>query len=299
MSIAFVDRNPSHNETLLLQIAFSTFCDGTGMEMEKNGEGTRPGWRDFERVIGEVMAGKTPEGKQVFDVYVGDNETPNVDVGLSIKSKELSRVAAIGDLDDSGRVYMETANSPAKFADALGKCGILLDSDSFGKNNVPAENYGKCVLDLVHQWHDEGRIAYSTTGRELDIDRSIYLVVSYSKPRNGLPREYQLHSFALELPTPDRWEFRAPHKGKVKCIVGYDANHPTEKLYEWYPFSGGQLKYHPRTSESLYRSERFTLLSPPCESIIVKAMRYWPGVVSESEAGYVVKQITKGSTDTA
>lgn len=37
MSTSFIHRNPTKEETQLLRLAISTFCDGSGQESESNG----------------------------------------------------------------------------------------------------------------------------------------------------------------------------------------------------------------------------------------------------------------------
>ena len=265
--------------------------------MIKEGDASRPGWRDFERVIGEVLCGKTPEGKQVFDVFLEDPSRKSVDIGLSIKSKELSRLNAIRDLDGDGRVYMELANSPAKFWAELARLGI--EESDFGRDLSNAQAIGENILQTVHRWHEDARDKHSVPGFSLDLSKSVYVTVSYSKPRSGLAREYQIHSFSLDFPAEIRWEYRQTGRGPIRSIRGFDPRKTDQVLFDWYPLSGGQLKYYPLASTALYKTGRFSLLTPQSESILAKAMRYWPDSIREHSTGYIVQHSTKDSTGSA
>ncbi len=67
MSIAFVERNPSHTEIERLRLVLSTYQDGTGMLAQKSGT-TLPGWRDFERSVALAFGGVAQESKFIFDI---------------------------------------------------------------------------------------------------------------------------------------------------------------------------------------------------------------------------------------
>lgn len=293
MTLPFVDRDPTSDETELLRLAFSTFCDGSGMT--KEGEFSRPGWRDFERAIGEVLGGSTPEGKQVFDVFVRDKESKSVDVGLSVKSKELSRKGAIDDLEGDGRVYMELANSPAKFWADLSTQGIA--ESNFG--SAPAQKIGESILATVESWHREAQKNHANTNRKLDLARSVYLTVSYSKPRGNSQRRYQVHSFPLDFPKGIEWSYRQRSNDPIRSIKGFDPNKKDEVIFDWYPLSGGQLKYYPAASTAKFKTPSFALLKPNSETILSKVSRYWPDSIREEGSVYVINRPTKDSTGSA
>lgn len=270
MSVAFVTRPPAENEIEQIRLAMSTFCDGSGMIMQSDG-GTLPGWRDFERLLAAILGGFAPEGKDVFDIIVPSSDRKNVDYGISVKSKELSRRSAIADLEADGRVYMELANSPAKFFAALHAVG--LNEDDF-RNNRHEAKFGTTVLEVVEGWHFESVKSHESRfpGRTLDLEKSIHLVVSYSKPRPGELREYQLHAFDLSFPKDLTWS----HKSE-KCLRAEEPRLAGETLIDWYALSGGQLKYYPRAQDARYESPRFTLEHiPRMQSVQEKAARYWP-----------------------
>lgn len=274
MSTSFIHRNPTKNETQLLRLAISTFCDGSGQESESNG-GTRPGWRDFERSIAEVMGGRASESKELFDVVVPSASDENTYFGLSIKSKQLARKTAVADLESGGRVHLEVANSPAKFWYALSSVGLT--EQDFKEQKNP-KLFGETVLDVVEQWHTAAAQKFDEMHRDkrLDLDKSVYLVISYNKPAANLARTYQIHSFPLQFPKNIKWEFISS-----KCLRGYDPKDPTSTLVDWYALSGGQLKYYPSTKDALYASEQFELALPPHLSILDKVKTYWPKEASE------------------
>lgn len=269
LKIPLVNRQPTEDEAKLIMLAMSTYRDGTGQEREKDGS-TRPGWRDFERIFAEVLKGKAPENKDIFDVVVpAGPDTPKC-YGVSLKSKQLTRVSAIEDLEEDGRVHMELANSPAKFWEALFVKGMR-EADFTSMNH--ADEMGKTVLEVVEKWHDEAKLKYEheNPGADLIVSESVYITVSYGKPVPGVGRHYQVHSFPLKFPRNIRWEFISP-----RCLRGYDTRYENEVVFDWYGLSGGQLKYYPRASEAIYKTQPFVLLKPENISILEKAETYWP-----------------------
>ncbi|WP_217647001.1 hypothetical protein, partial [Planctomicrobium piriforme] len=106
---------------------------------------------------------------------------------------------------------------------------------------------------------------------KLDLKESVYLALSYNKPQGSSPRSYQFHSFGLELPENLQWKFSSG-----KRLQGFDPDHPTEAVLDWYALSGGQLKYYPRASSARFYSEPFSLLTPPMTSILDRAKSYFP-----------------------
>lgn len=271
----FVDRDPTSSEATILMLAMSTYRDGTGQERESDGS-TRPGWRDFERVFAEVLSGKAPENKDVFDVVVHGDPESNEYYGISLKSKQLARKSAIGDLEYGGRVHMELANSPAKFWAALYQKGIR-EADYTAKSK--ATEIGETLLEVVDQWHREAKVKYEkeNPSHNLVLEKSVYITVSYTKPDSDNNRYYQVHSFSLDLPRELKWEFISD-----RCLRAYDTRHEGEVVFDWYGLSGGQLKFYPKAIEGLYKTGQFTLMRPNNVSILDKAEAYWPEVWEEA-----------------
>lgn len=268
--IPFIDRTPTNDEVELFRLAMSTFQDGSGQEREKD-DSTRPGWRDFERIFSELLGGRGSENKEIFDVVVASEEDDKTDVGLSIKSKQLSRVSAIADLEFEGRVYMEVANSPAKFWYALSQKGI---SEQDFRNKKKAQEIGDTIISVIHGWHEEAAKKHSEINRDrtLNLEKSVYITVSYSEKRKDIPRHFQIHAFNMKYPTNVKWEYISD-----RCLRGYDPENLKEPLLDWYALSGGQLKYYPKAKKAKFKSSPFILAIPPRLKILDKVETYWPG----------------------
>lgn len=267
MSVPFATRNPDAGEVERLRLVLSTFRDGSGMVA--NGDETYPGWRDFERSVAAVLGGSAPEAKGVFDVTVPSTESAGVDYGFSIKSKALTAKGGLTNLATDGRVYMELANSPAKFLIELGK--ISFKEGDFTKKKR-AQEVGEVVLRTVTKWHEESVSLHAKVfNRILDLEASKFLVLSYCLPKGGRKSEYQWHSFSLKFPDGIVWKY--PTK---RCLRGYDPAHPKESLFDFYPLSGGQLKSYPRASNSDFSSPIFDLASPAKLSATLRAARMYP-----------------------
>ncbi|MAZ30097.1 hypothetical protein CL655_02315 [bacterium] len=269
MSIPYIERNPTNDEVLQMQLAFSTFCDGSGQERDGNGM-TRAGWRDIERIFAEILGGKANENKHIFDVLVPDSDNEDIIYGISLKSKQISRASAIEDLEEEGRVHMEIANSPAKFWAELTKAGIS-ESDFRSKNK--ASEIGQILLKTIDSWHLEAKTAFETQNpdKRLDLNKSVYITVSYSPFRDGIGRLYQAHSFPLTFPENIKWSYISD-----RCLRGMDPTDENKTLIDWYGLSGGQFKYYPKANTANYKSARFSLLEPEIISIVEKAKTYWP-----------------------
>ena len=274
MSIAFIDNEPDCRELQRIRLCLSSFCDGSGQEREQEG-GTRPGWRDFERVFAETLGGYAQENKEVFDILINSHDEKETDYGISVKSKELP-INNFDNLDNGKRVYMELSNSPAKFWEALHPLGI--SEDDFRGGNHP-KVIGETVLKVVEDWHASASVNHRQTKlRNLNLEKSIHLVVSYSKISARRPiRSYQIHSFPLTFPKDIIWKFSSP-----KCLRGYDPKHPQEAIIDWYALSGGQLKYYPKATTCLFKTTKFELMKPPVLLVSEKASRYWPEIWVEN-----------------
>lgn len=267
MSVPFLTRAASGQELEQLRLVLSSFRDGGGQIQDSTG--TLPGWRDDERAIATVFHGWAPENKGIFDVFVGSTVNDTTDYGFSVKSKELGRARAIEDLSTDGRVYMELSNSPARLWASVRAAGATEEDFRAGRK---ADVIGGALLAAVTLWHHEAAAAHlAATGRTLDLNRSAFLVISYSKKRPGRERDYQIHSFELSFPRGVTWRYRSE-----KSLIGEDPAHPGECLFDWYPFSGGQLKYYPRAASARYGSPRFQLSIPAATSLADKAAAYFP-----------------------
>lgn len=265
--------------------------------LKKKGGATLPGWRDVERTVADILGGVAPEDKDVFDVIVADGGS---DLGFSVKCKNLTRATALEDLSNGGRVYMELSNSPAKFDAALSAAGI--PPEAWG-NADRAAQIGNTVLATVQGWHQAAVASHAEAhpGRTLDLERSVFLTLSYSNPRGNRPLRFQFHSFDLAFPEGIAWGFVNPNGEAAnaegpRCLRGMDPEAPQEALVDLYLKSGGQLKYYPRARKARYRSDAFELEAvPKSESVSAKAARYWPGkwLAAGGTSEYSLSQLVK------
>lgn len=287
MSVAFATRNPSTAEVERLRLVLSTFRDGSGMVAV--GDETYPGWRDFERAVAAVLNGKAPESKGVFDVIVPSTEKKDTDYGLSIKSKALTLKDGLTNLAKDGRVYMELANSPAKFSAALSKIGF---KEANFKGKKRAQEVGEVVLKVISGWHQDAVKLYSTAfNRTLDLASSRFLVLSYCLPKGTRTNEqYQWHAFDLMFPDGIKWRYSSS-----KCLRGFDPAFPKEALFDFYLLSGGQLKYYPRASSSIFSSPIFQLAEPKRMSATLRAARMYPKewIAAGGKAEFTAKNVTE------
>lgn len=267
MPIAFVNRAPSDQEMEKFRLFMSVYTDGFGYEKNKDGT-TRPGWRDFERIVAEALNGDAPEGKAIFDVIVEDEVQQKY--GISVKSKGFTN-NKFAELLSDGRVYMELCNSPAKLWEPLKEQGI--NEQSFTAQEFATE-IGESILDTVHSWYEHSQI------ENIVLDSSRHLTVSYTNQANSNNTNirYQLHSFALDFPEGIIWRYKS-----TKCLSGYDPDYPEEVLFDWYGLSGGQLKYYPRAEKALYSSPQFALELAPIMSISDRVRQYWPDTQHTSD----------------
>lgn len=254
MGQAFVTKNPSKDETNLLRLLLSCFRDGSGGNRENDGR-TRPDWRQIERCFADFFRVKTSENKNIFDLIAIDDINRNINYGISVKSKQLSEKKILNK-NRLERAYMEIANSPAKFFDAL-KSQFNIEERHFAEQKYP-DIIGNCLIQTVESWHLIGKQEFekNTSGKQLNIDQSKYVCLSYSNYNEGQDRLYIVHSFSLKYPKNIRWEYSAK-----RCLSGFDQL--GDKIIDWYALSGGQLKFYPLFKDAVWKSDIFSLAEPP------------------------------------
>lgn len=237
-----------------VRLLLSTYCDGSGASIKKV-PWTVPDYRDFERVTAAVCEGSSAEDKGIFDVSV---PVPNgKPYGISCK------MAGPGLVSDPLTAFMELSNSAKKFEDDF-------LSKGYDWINNPA-HAGNAAVELVMSWHEEVRA-------EIDLAHSCYLLLTHSTNW----RQYKLSTFNLNLKHADPkqmdWQMRLHGKTKQpNSIVGtWTNNGKTHRLWEFYPLSGGQLKYSPLWEWATWQSDWFELEQPPQHSLITKAQQYFP-----------------------
>lgn len=269
MGLVYATRDAKPEEILLFRSLLSIYRDGSGAEREKNGS-TRANWRQIERCVADLVNSTTNEDKNIFDVSAPDESNNSKFYGYSVKSKQLSK-NAFDNLSSDGRVYMEIANSPAKFWDDIER-EHGLNEDAFRKKQEP-QKIGNTIVQTVMKWHREGKQQFDSAnnGNHLDLDGSNYFCLSYSQQDEPDEKEYQIHIFSLDYPENIVWKYTS-----AKCLRGYDPSDPKVALIDWYGVSGGQLKYYPKAKYARYASPVFKLHSPPHISAIEKAKIYFP-----------------------
>jgi hypothetical protein len=269
MGLAFATRNPTSSEVEILRHMLATFRDGSGNQRD-DGLSTHADWRQVERCFAELLGGDGGEDKSIFDVIAQDEKNPSTVYGFSIKSKALS-INDFNKLANGGRVYMEIANSPAKFWAEINQLHNLTE-ESFRRQEKPSE-IGNTVLNKVMRWHEDGKNSNdeSNGSTKLDLENSCYLCITSSKEAIN-SRKHQVHAFPLKYPRGINWKYKSS-----SCLSGYDPDEPDKVLVDWYGVSGGQLKYYPKTSKARFNTPVFTVPEAPKNlSILQKALEYFP-----------------------
>ncbi len=224
---------------------------------------TLPGWRDFERAVALTFQGEGPENKAVFDVLLTSQNRDDTKFGISCKMrKELDRIGR------DGRVTLELSNSAGHFWDQLGLADI-----SIANYKQKPQEVGKTLIDVVKKWHTS---AGDGEGATVDLSKSCYLVLSWNG--TGL---YQLHQFALTLPSPEQLHWYFPTKtikGQEVIARHINGDDAEGRVFEWYGESGGQLKFYPKGSSALWQSETFELEPLPDieHGVLAKVQAYFP-----------------------
>jgi hypothetical protein len=86
VTFAFIDRPPNWSELEKFRLMLSTYQDGGGQLILKNGQ-SLPGWRDFERAVAAAFGGAPQENKFIFDVLFPDTRQPEIQSGISCKMR--------------------------------------------------------------------------------------------------------------------------------------------------------------------------------------------------------------------
>lgn len=253
MSAPIKDRPLSASELERLRLILSTFRDGSGQIILKKTGASMPGFRDFERAVAVVCGGRGGEDKGIFDVVVP--VSGRLPYGISCKMSSSQPIA-------QGSSFMELSNSAAKFRSELERLGIDWRVD-------PA-SAGPAVVDLVESWHRK-------VAAEVDLPSSRYLVLSHNKAWS----DFQVLCYALDLHMADprtqvRWEVEG--RRQPTSLAGYiSSGARRHRLWQFYPNSGGQLKYYPPLSWAEWRSPVFQLEQPPVKSLLERVEEYFPG----------------------
>ena len=265
MSVVFAEREPIKTEIERFRLILSTFQDGTGMLALKknspkwiveNNARALPGWRDFERSVALAFGGRAIESKWIYDVALPDPRRPDAAFGISCKMRNTLHKAQ----GQGGRATLELTNAAGEMWDAI-KANSELNEETYDKD--PA-TVGRIIIDLVENWHINADVQ---SGGMIDNTRSCFLSLQYDR-RTGV---YQLFQFPIDLPDPSdiRWRVEG------RRLIGQDEE---GVIFEWYGFSGGQIKYYPSVSNAQWKSAPFQLERLPKqlpEVILNKASSYF------------------------
>lgn len=253
--IPLFNRPFSEKEIEQTRLLLSTFCNGSGAT-NKAVDWTIPDYRDFERVVAEVCGGQTSENKDIFDVYVPVPD--RLPFGISCK------MAGPGSPADPAAAFIEMSNSSKKFTDAYRQAGIAWQDDPTAA--------GQITVQLVESWHTE----VATT---CDLEHSSYLLLTHSNNW----RQFKLSSFPLDLSIADpgteiEWEVRNHRQSnQPNSLHGYyERDGRRHRVWEFYPESGGQLKYRPLWGWANWKTDWFQLEQPPRRNLREQAQLYFP-----------------------
>lgn len=251
------------------RLALSVFQDGTGWESRKLKNDMRvtyAGYRQFERIIAELVDGSAREDKGIFDVLGQLPNSQGTYYGISCKMKNGLKDAS----KPNGFTYIEMSNASGKFLDTVEE---LVGSSFLARPN----DAGQAILYVVQQWYDKAEQRYKC---KIDLDESSHLVLLYDDTLS-----FRLFQHRLNLPRAEdlNWAFREPRGNKKsRCLVG---TKPDRKVFEWYLSSGGQLKYYPPVSEAVWVSDEFRMEPLPDNTAV--------GILARADAyfgkGYPVK----------
>lgn len=251
MLIPFAERHPTEKEIEQLRLILSTYQDGSGHE----NRGTLPGYREFERSVAVVFNGQTAESKYLYDVLFPVPHQTETYYGIDCKMRKMLR-----DLDHKGIVTIEVSNANAAFWNSVKEMGVNEETIANFPNKA-----GEAIIETIESWHYNESIK---GGGKIITDKSSYLILLWNKEM-----EFQLYQYPVELPDPTTLKWELVGQRLLGCKDGH-------RLFEWYCFSGGQLKYYPKAGEALWHSKRFRLEPIPPEiadsGLKLKAASYFP-----------------------
>lgn len=275
MKVPFAQRPPAFQEMERIRLILSTYQDGSGMLTAKrryewiqtNRAVTMPGWRDFERAIVVALGGSTGEDKHVYDVWLPDPAREGVLFGISCKMRKELRQA-----ETKGRGYLELTNANKALWQAIKDRTGLNETTYTGE----PDSVGNTIIALVENWHSESEIKKRGMVSQVAFDntRSLFLNLLYDEPSG----RYQMFHFPIRLPEPERlhWQIRPPSGNGMATLLALDE---TGVVFEWFPGSGGQLKYYPLIEQAIWHSEVFSLEPLPADLKDLgsfKAASYFP-----------------------
>lgn len=177
------------------------------------------------------------------------------------------KMAGPGLIRDPDTAFIELSNSAKKFEDDF-------LSKGYDWVNNP-DRAGAAAVELVMSWHTE-------VATEIDLAHSPYLLLTHSTNW----KQYKLSTFDLNLKRVDPWTevdwvMRRHRKtGQPNSLEGtwVDDAGVEHRLWEFYPLSGGQLKYSPLWTWATWQTDWFELEQPPQHDLKTKAKQYFPSL---------------------
>lgn len=211
-----------------------------------------PGFRDFERGLASVIGGVASENKGVFDVTRFVPKGKNYGVSCKMAAFPAAYMNA---------AFVELSNSAAKFREYLLERQINWVTEP--------QLAGPAIIELVTKWHSLAAIEH-----DIDLGSSKYVILS----RNSTWTEFQLSCYPLDLygfnPIGDiMWQST---KTRIDGFV--QIGNRKHKLWQWYPNSGGQLKWWPPLAWAEWSTPRFVLEKPPAIQPTTRAKEYFPNL---------------------
>lgn len=256
MNLVFINRSPNPTELEKFRLLLSTYQDGSGQLTLKDNL-TLPGWRDFERCTALAFNGHAQENKSIFDVLLTDYNRPNVNYGISCKMR-----GTLQETTKQKRTTLELSNSAGEFWNNINAKNLIYE-------NHPNE-IGKTLIETVKSWYEKVDLLH---GGNIDISQSFYLTLQWNKKT----LQYQLFQFPLlsEIQNNLNWST------KKRRIIGKNVLGAT--LFEWYGYSGGQLKYYPPINTAIWASHVFELEPLPQNNGTIyapfrKVIEYFPNI---------------------
>ena len=222
--------------------------------MLDRGDFTLPGWRDSERTVAATFGGTTLENKWIYDVLIEREHGKDL-IGISYRMRGTLRA-----VQRKNHVTIELSNASGEFWDSIKEKGFSQESYEEYPDQI-----GAILIDIVEGWHSSVGIE---NGGTIDATHSFFLTLQWDE-KSGM---YQWFQYPIDLPHPTQLHWTV----KGRRLIGVDSN---GALFEWYGFSGGQLKYYPPVGWASWRSEPFSLepLPEDLESGLQnKAMSYFP-----------------------
>ncbi len=231
-----------------LRLILSTFQDGSGWEKQ----GTRFGFRQFERAFASVVGGQADENKALFDVVAERTTSMGaIDrIGFSCKLRGKLRNA-------TKHIYIEVSNAVSQFDKHLQSLG-LPNKDAYREDPTQA---GKGVLQWIGSLHMRDAEA-----RGIHLPESVYSVMLYDDKAGT----FELFEIPIDILLSDvvDWSATGNHLvAKIGSTVAIE--------YYW---KAGQLKFYVPPSRVVWRSGVFTLEALPfgAKTLIVRAEEMFP-----------------------